>query len=137
MREADLYRPVCHGAFREDYRVFKMEDGGRMKKPFDIVGVDPDGKAVAMEVKVIRSAFDLANWLPDHLFEPQQPHWLTEFGKRGALALVLLYHEGPQQMWGMRVTCSEDWERPMRELSCTELHRVDGEFRGWGKFRQP
>lgn len=96
MKESDFYKPIIDGAAREGFRLFKIEDAGFNKKPFDITGVAPDGRGVAMEVKYIRGKVDLAWVLPlsdPKWFGPEREHqvaWCRQYARQGGLGLVVV-----------------------------------------------
>lgn len=131
MKEADLYAPICDGAAKDGYRLFKIEDGGRMKKPFDIVGIDPSGTAVAIEVKVLECHIEMDKIMPTSIFETQQITWLSEWGIKGGLALVALYEEPERQLWLFQTHDECCWKRVLHSRKHTVLRRIDGLFRGW------
>ncbi len=131
VKEAILYAPICDGAFQDGFLLFKIEDGGRMKKPFDIVGIDPNGDAVAIEVKVYHAKIDRDKALPGYLFEWQQQGWLSDWGKRGGLSLVALYQEDTAELHVFRLQGPQDWESPMSTLHHSTFRRQGGVFRGW------
>lgn len=105
MNERELYQPLIRGARTEGWALFRLHDGAAGKHPFDIGGVAPGGKGVALEAKVVRSMGRPSLSLPTDwgAFEAHQTAWLKLYAEAGAIALVSLYFVSTGQMMLRRV----------------------------------
>jgi len=133
MQEASLYPLLVDGAIEEGWQLFRIADGSPGRKPFDVAGAAPDGRAVGVEVKVVRTEFCPDHPLPWELFAVHQMAWLKLYGKVGAIALAALYEERTGAMGLYQIKRKRDFALPARRLFKGQLLRVDAEYRGWGK----
>lgn len=96
--ENDLYYPIINGAKAVGFELYRIADGTTGLKPFDIGGIAPDGRAVAMEAKYCRNRITSKLHrigeaiIPWSVFQPQQIAWLKCFVKRGGLAIAYIYY---------------------------------------------
>ena len=136
MLEATLYNPLVKGALSENWLLFRIADGSYGKKPFDIAGCAPNGRAVAVEVKVVKRFFfyQPMKW---HLFEQHQVGWLTAFSESGGIALPMIYSENTQKLYAFHYQQALHY-RNLEEWGYTILERTNRSFGiafvGWSQI---
>lgn len=100
MKERSLYSDLIDGARTEGGLLYRIVDAAFTgKKPFDIMGVDKDGIAVAIEVKKAPVEMN-----PTKLLEDHQVNWLRAFAMRGARSFVILYTEQTKEYFLWKYT---------------------------------
>src|SRR5690348_6450528 len=90
--ERRLYPLLIQAGKEEGCALFRLEDAGANKKPFDIGGCWYDGRAAAIEVKL--STTNNPNQVenpPLHLMSKHQLEWLQNFAQRNGIALFVIY----------------------------------------------
>ncbi len=92
MREHDLYGPIITLAAAEGVRLFRIHDTDAAKNPFDIAGVGPGGKAVAIEVKVLKGHHPMELTIPWGKFEVHQRAWIRAYVEANGLSIATLYY---------------------------------------------
>lgn len=96
--ENDLYNPIITGARSAGFHLYRLYDGTLGKKPFDIGGIAPDGRAVGLEVKYYRHKMNTKLHdngeavIPWSSFEVQQIAYLKAFARNGGLPIVYIYY---------------------------------------------
>lgn len=135
--EHQLYHPLIMGANAEGWLLYRVTDLAVGRKPFDIGGVAPDGRAVAIEVKRVGSDPPDAPF-PWAIFRPHQIGWLRGYATRGGLALAILYDEDLQLPTAYAIR-SLDFDpartlEPRARISQAALRRHENQFRGWDRL---
>lgn len=90
--ERRLYPLLIQSAKEEGCALYRIEDAGANKKPFDIGGCWYDGRAAAIEVKL--STTNNPHQIekpPLHLMSTHQMEWLQNFAQRNGIALFVIY----------------------------------------------
>jgi hypothetical protein len=86
--ERDQYKGIIEGARHEGALLARIHDSAFTgKKPFDMFGVLPDGRALAVEVKDVDK-------LPRDVFgllESHQVSWLRAYASRGGASLLVVH----------------------------------------------
>ena len=135
MKEADLYLPIVAGALSERWGLYRIQDGTPGRKPFDIGGTSPLGRAVGLEVKIIRAPIDWNAPIPWNLFAKHQRAWLAAYCRSNALALVGLYDSVGRTLYIFRLKWRNDDIKPLRELCYVALEKRTVEktefYAGW------
>jgi hypothetical protein len=90
MKEHESYQIIIKAATKHGYALYRIEDGSYGKKPFDIGGCSPDGKAMAVEVKLVLGTYDDDKILPFGMLAEHQRNWLEAFATRGGIAWFIL-----------------------------------------------
>lgn len=85
--ERSLYAPLIQYANKEGWGLYRIEDAGANKKPFDIGGIAPDGRGVALEVKFAEK--EVKN--PFSLCSQHQIDWLKKFAESGGIGIIMIY----------------------------------------------
>lgn len=96
--ESTLYPDIINGALLDGWALFRISDQAFGKKPFDIAGCAPDGKAVGVEVKVVDGFPNGYEDFPWEQFEPNQINWLKAYKDTKAYALMPLYNWKTEEM---------------------------------------
>lgn len=103
--ERSLYPSLIEHAKTDAWFLYRIEDAGSNKKPFDIGGFTKDGKAVALEVKITDQK--KVNWVdfeinenkpPVNLFSSHQLAWLNKCAGSGGMALFVVYYN-QKNLW--------------------------------------
>lgn len=82
--ERSHYGAISKGAASQGWLLYKIPDAANTgKKPFDFVGVAPNGLAVALELKEAKAGCGLMA-----LLAPHQLAWLQAYQGLGAYALI-------------------------------------------------
>lgn len=120
MSERGQYQGLIDGARREGILLCRIADAAYTgKKPFDMFGVLPNGRALAVEVKR-KATMPFSPW---SLLEPHQLNWLKAYAANGGEAIlavhvedrneILLWRAKPDgELWpvdGRLVKDREDW----------------------------
>lgn len=93
--ERDQYPLIIEGARKENILLCRIADSAYSgKKPFDIFGVLPNGRAIGIEVKQVASI--PSN--PISLLEDHQYAWLRAYAARDGIALLLIHIKGQKTM---------------------------------------
>ena len=135
--ERDLYPLLLAGAEADGWALYRLTDLSVGKKPFDIGGCDPDGYAVAVEVKVI----DKLRWnapLPWNIFEAHQLQWLKAYATRGGRALVVLTPRESPLAYAcvIELLLNHEPQALIAELPSIYLSNMPGPgYRGWPRRR--
>lgn len=98
--ERKLYPSIIDAGKEKGWALYRIEDAGANKKPFDIGGCSPDGKGVAIEVKLVRKNEITNNdykIVPLSLFSTHQLNWLLKFAKLEAISLILIYYANQEK----------------------------------------
>ena len=89
-KEHDVYKDIIENALKHGWLLFRIEDGSYGKKPFDITGASPTGKAVGLEVKLVREFPAYHEPLPYKLLASHQKEWLQRYHQNGGIAIFCL-----------------------------------------------
>lgn len=124
--ERARYLSLVDGANSEGWLLHRIPDGPYGgKRPWDIGGAAPDGRAVGLEVKAAPPPHPSAP-IPWRLFAQHQRAWLWALANKGGLALVALVHPNGAAVY---VVPAGRWEStPSSDLVQVDL---DTHFRGW------
>lgn len=131
MLEASLYAPLIAGALQENWPLYRIADGSPGKKPFDIGGCDPLGRAVGLEVKVIQCRLISGATIPWQQFELHQRAWLRAFTVARADALAALYCEQTKDLTVYYFANQRELDFSHENLTQQRLIKQDGRYLGW------
>lgn len=100
MTESDQYGPLWKGANSEGWSLFRIADGSVGKKPTDLAGCAPDGRAVLIEVKLFKEPrSSWAAWSPSwQRYEAHQMAWMRRYAEAHALAIAAEYDAPRREM---------------------------------------
>jgi hypothetical protein len=111
-RESDGYLPLTMGGFNDGFCLYKIVDAAMTgKKPFDITGISPDGKAVAIECKYARTGVGVEKL--KGMLEPHQMNWINTYAVMGGVSIVVLFTESGDS-FAYRVNRKHEWEGPTK-----------------------
>lgn len=97
LTESSLYKPIVVGANKENWSLYRIGDSPYGRKPFDIGGADPDGRSVAIEVK-IATAFN-GQIFPWDSFEAHQLTWIKRINEVNGIGLLAIYEVSTSKMF--------------------------------------
>lgn len=90
--ERALYPFLIQEANKNGWNLYRIEDAGASKKPFDIGGISNDGKGIAIEVKFEKEGDAYYENPPEHLLSKHQSEWLNGYANNNAIALFIVYY---------------------------------------------
>lgn len=133
MREADHYVPLVQGANAEGWRLYRIEDGSRGLKPFDVGGADARGLAVGLELKAVnqRRRDGVFPWT---LFAEHQRNWLMAFQRLNAQALAIVYYALDREMCVYPLRVRDDFVRPESQMTRVSLRWYMNRWTGWSSL---
>ncbi len=96
MTEREFQTLIVKGAREvEKISIFKMIDGYNTgKKPFDISGISPTGRGIAIEAKITNKP---QRYIPWSLFSSHQITWLRTYAEANAHSIVAIYYQATSE----------------------------------------
>ena len=124
---------MVRGGLADGWALYRISDGSSGKKPFDIGGCSPQGHAVAIEAKVIRTGMTPST-IPWCQFESHQVSWLKLYSSINGMALAALYYEHTKSLHVIYLNSPDVFDWPINQLTNFYLRRQTQLWRGWNQI---